>query len=198
MKKLILTGVALAAFTLGAFAQGSFVLDSSSLNNGVTLNTPGNWYSGTYGLEVWTVNNSSFSPTAINGTSGTDAYGLVTAGMSKASTFAGKTMANGVFSLGTLELPGISPAGSKIGVALVAWNSAAANSAAAAGVANLGVIAFAQATSDYTALPKPPPPSIGWANVSQDLVMVTPVPEPGTFALAGLGAAALLIFRRRK
>jgi hypothetical protein len=31
-----------------------------------------------------------------------------------------------------------------------------------------------------------------------NLNMVTPVPEPSTFALAGLGAAALLIFRRRK
>jgi hypothetical protein len=30
------------------------------------------------------------------------------------------------------------------------------------------------------------------------LNMVTPVPEPGTFALVGLGAATLLIFRRRK
>jgi hypothetical protein len=30
------------------------------------------------------------------------------------------------------------------------------------------------------------------------MLNTVPVPEPSTFALAGLGAAALLIFRRRK
>jgi hypothetical protein len=33
---------------------------------------------------------------------------------------------------------------------------------------------------------------------SRGAVMVSPVPEPTSFALAGLGAAAMLIFRRRK
>lgn len=40
-----------------------------------------------------------------------------------------------------------------------------------------------------------PPTSVSFAS---GLTMTTVVPEPSTFALAGLGAAALLIFRRRK
>jgi len=39
-----------------------------------------------------------------------------------------------------------------------------------------------------------PPDSTGWSSFN----IASAVPEPSTFALAGLGAAALLIFRRRK
>jgi len=39
---------------------------------------------------------------------------------------------------------------------------------------------------------------LGVANQSQSFGLAVSVPEPGTFALAGLGAAALMIFRRRK
>jgi len=35
----------------------------------------------------------------------------------------------------------------------------------------------------------------GWGSIE---VGTLPIPEPSTFALAGLGAAAMLIFRRRK
>jgi hypothetical protein len=46
-----------------------------------------------------------------------------------------------------------------------------------------------------------PVPTIFGPNAGQTLgfgVLMAPVPEPTSFALAGLGAAALLIFRRRK
>ena len=74
---------------------------------------------------------------------------------------------------------------------------------------HLGVIAFPQET--VSLLSSPPgipldisginqPTGFGWNGANQDLVMtaVTSIPEPGTLALAGLGVAALLIFRRRK
>jgi hypothetical protein len=38
----------------------------------------------------------------------------------------------------------------------------------------------------------------GWQQWYLDKIQVSTVPEPTSFALAGLGAAALLIFRRRK
>lgn len=42
------------------------------------------------------------------------------------------------------------------------------------------------------------PSNSTWANGPMSAGTVDPVPEPSTLALAGLGAAALLIFRRRK
>jgi hypothetical protein len=45
---------------------------------------------------------------------------------------------------------------------------------------------------------QPAPSFPGTAFQSFNLYTIATVPEPSTFALAGLGAAALLIFRRRK
>jgi hypothetical protein len=65
----------------------------------------------------------------------------------------------------------------------------------ASGVSTLGLVtgssALWQETPGSTASPAPN------SLVSQGFA-VTVVPEPSTFALAGLGSAALLIFRRRK
>jgi len=55
---------------------------------------------------------------------------------------------------------------------------------------------FQNGTGNPNGVPTPTPPSslTGWAGP----ITLAPVPEPSMFALAGLGAAALLIFRRRK
>jgi hypothetical protein len=165
------------------------------------LNTAGNFYSGAYGLQVYELNTATL-PGNINsfdGVNSTTAYqNMLADGYTLQGSFTGKTItaANaGVFSLGSLNMAGVSPAGGTVSIALVAWTGAGTSFPSSG---NAGVITFVNPTSDYTATPTPTPKNLtGWGSLGKDLIM-TPVPEPATFALAGLGAAALMIFRRRK
>jgi hypothetical protein len=222
MKRLALTGIATLALALGAFAQ-TFILDNTSdLVNGVADLTAGSYYNGPYGLEVFQLNpvptgaalNSLLA--SINGTSaslganlGSAGLAVMTAAGSGFTSYApitGQTMANGYISgLGQYTMAGV-PAGANVVLGLAVWNSSGAQSTAT----HLGVIAFQQSTVSTTSSPPGIPLDIvgggqpagfGWNSVDgtgADLVMTTLVPEPGTLALAGLGVAALLIFRRRK
>jgi hypothetical protein len=79
-------------------------------------------------------------------------------------------------------------AGSVVTIELIAYNGADYASSAIRGHST----AFVMTTLAGTA---PTPTSVGSFMSS---FSVTPVPEPSTFALTGLGAAAMLIFRRRK
>jgi len=76
------------------------------------------------------------------------------------------------------------------------WTGSFANYAAAvAAGANAGQSAqFLNSTGNPNPPATPPVNTTGWDG---NLVLV-PTPEPGTLALGGLGAAALLYFRRRK
>jgi len=211
MKRLVLTGIATFAFALGAFAQGAFSLDNSQGVYGFTVNQPGqaNWYSGTLGVEVWELNAAAV-PAGINITpaagSGQTAYAaLKTAGFKLEATLPGlTTVAPASISVAQVNMPDVSPAGSTVVVGLAAWNTAATSWAnmLATQDANTraGVLAFLQPTANYNAQPAPTPSPLNMDSAGTDLVMtaLTSIPEPGTFALAGLGAAALLIFRRRK
>jgi hypothetical protein len=51
MKKL-LTGLALAGLAFTALGQGSVAVDNQISEGGIVL-TPGHYYTGPYGLEIW-------------------------------------------------------------------------------------------------------------------------------------------------
>jgi hypothetical protein len=204
MKKLAILSLAAVGLSAGAFAQGSVNLDDSGISPGVALTTAGNYYTGTFGLSVYVLNGAV--PGNINNLSGVNASGafanMISAGYILEKTFTGLTMSNpGVFSLSEVHMPDVSPAGSTTTIALVAWTGSGATFGTAVGVVGGpmgGTITFANPTVDYTQQPAPTPPDLtGWNALGKDLIM-SQVPEPSTFALAGLGAAALMAIRRRK
>jgi len=191
------------ALAASALAQGYVEINNSTSTGGPTQDKAGNYYGGPYGLEVWELNAASVPSGINNAVDNAAAYAALTsAGFTKYATFTGKTIPTGseglLSGLGTVQFP-TAPKGGNVVIALAMWTGSG-NSYGVVGT-KAGVLSFVNPTTDYTiAAPLTPqaPFLTGWAT---DLVMtpvVAVVPEPSTFALAGLGAAALMIFRRRK
>jgi hypothetical protein len=61
-----------------------------------------------------------------------------------------------------------------------------------------GALEWLNATGNPGASPPITPVAFTYGATGFNGLVLAPIPEPSTFALAGLGAAALLIFRRRK
>jgi len=186
MKKLILTGL-LVGVVASAFAQGQ-----------VTLRN---------------IFNSDTSPTAaVNGlffldtgsgavpiTSDFNAvfYGGANAGsLNQLASFVGAGAAGdnaagpGTFFSSTIAtVPGV-PSGTGT-FKVEAWLGSALSYAAASGAK--GTLTWVNPVGNPAASPPDVPPDLTGMGA-----VVLVIPEPSTFALAGLGAAAVLIFRRRK
>jgi len=97
----------------------------------------------------------------------------------------------GTFSGGVVGIDGTS-AGETISVYVVAWLA----SSGAAGFGNSTVLGWSNPINEQ--LGASSAPGLALSASMSGPVYVNAVPEPATFALAGLGAAAMLIFRRRK
>jgi hypothetical protein len=204
MKKLVLTAVVTLAFALSALAQGTITLSDDDTQYGVAIYAPGNYYSGTFGMEVWELSGVTSVPAGINAPDGVGYYALPAEGFKLEGTYADQTMKDGTFSLGELTMPDVTPVGGKVALALAVWDTSAPSWAAmlsrATGSTLAGVLGFMTPTTTPGPINQPPVIGAdigpGWTAAGMDLVMA--VPEPGMITLAGLGVAALLVFRRRR
>jgi len=191
MKKLLTTGL-MVGLAVSALAQGQINLD----NNGNTSTSPTATSNGLFffdtdgpGPSAPFLANADFN---VSFYGGSDASSLVLL-----RTFQGATASGGnLFGAGTFTDPqGVA---ATIGGATTtgffridAWTGAATSYDTAPANALKG---SSGVFSNPIAIPPTTPPDF----TSMPSVVLTSVPEPSTFALAGLGAAALLIFRRRK
>jgi hypothetical protein len=100
----------------------------------------------------------------------------------------------GTFSGGALGIAGTNP-GDTISMYVIGW---AASFGANPNAAALGSGALGWSNPINEVLGSSGSPGVAMNNAGMTGFVVNPVPEPATFALAGIGAAAMLIFRRRK
>ena len=107
----------------------------------------------------------------------------------------------GIFANGNATISGIA-AGGQADYIILGWtgSSATVDAAITAWKANTGMFGESAIATTATADPTTTPPGVPvFLRPTFAGMTLTPnIPEPSTFALAGLGAAALLIFRRRK
>lgn len=188
--------------SLSTFAQGYIDLSWTG-GSGITVGAQSNpasqsagWFTGSdYMLQAYMASGTgqaegSLSPiaslrTTFLGGPTSAAGGPTTDG---AGLFASAVFANTGFAVGAADTI-------QIRVWYAGGGAQTYEAALAAGV-NTGKSGLLSITpADQTS---PSAPSLDTAGMAAFSVSATPIPEPSTFALAGLGAAAMLIFRRRK
>jgi hypothetical protein len=202
MKKILLTLTAVALSAATMYGQGRVSFNNfasagvtvGASNQGATGNagTAGQFIGANYSVQLL------WAPTAVYNTEAEFLAAVL--GQSGAVSFIGATGGNpgvdgaGLFDGGTIPSPvGTSmPAGNYTMMARAWYNNAtyATYDAAKAAGKNTGYVLFNQTVNA-------PPAGITATGVAA-FTVGTPVPEPGTLALAGLGAASLLLFRRKK
>jgi len=202
MKKFIVTTLVVAGLALGAFAQGQLDINNSVNGGYVTLADGSSNYSGPLNIQVWVVSSSLQGVNTVGAAwSAVQAdYTSVSAGSLQGTVSTGCGTAYGqsagVFDYGVINMAGVAYSSSPE-LALVGYTGASWGASGSLG----GIIVFQQpiTTAGSTgSLAFPAEPS-GWDTEGDTglALIAAPVPEPATFAMMGLGAAAMLIFRRR-
>jgi hypothetical protein len=212
MKKLIGT-LAIAAVGLSAFGQGQITV----ANGATSLVQQWADASGS-SLQSVAANNGKIQFLAAPDGTAFKALGSIVAGQGFSTTYtklADYLAANpgwnaynvasvapvaGRFNAGTVTVSPLTPGG-KIEYTVIGWNGTSASyDAAYAANAYIGQSAMfaGVATGDPTTTPPGTPGAISGSFTGLTVAPIAgAIPEPSTFALLGLGAAAMMIFRRK-
>jgi len=193
MKKLLLTLTAIAVSAATMYGQGRIGFDNLGTGNAITV---GALNQGATGGAVGANLGANYSIQLLWAPVGTyaneAAFLAAVLGQSTPVTFFGATGGSpttdgaGLFDGGSVAVP----VGNYTLQARAWFNTGFATYAAAFGQANTGLSGFQDIASTA------PPTPANFTTFPSFTVGI--IPEPSTFALAGLGAAALLLFRRRK
>jgi uncharacterized protein (TIGR03382 family) len=209
MKKLILTAALATATAVSGFSQGQVNFQNAGANSSL-------YFYSTTGTKV-TSGSLASQAASLSTSTGVVDIGLYWSTQAFTDAAQGtladlvtmSTTTAGAIGGGNVVLP--EPSGAQVYVQVFAWDSTYATPDAAlaanglfaawsAGAANTtyGAIGAAQLTSGLTASPAPGAPIFGTGAGQFGKAVLLSSPEPATIALGGLGAAALLLFRRRK
>jgi len=205
MKKLILTALALAGLTVSGYSQGQVTFGNFSGTAGGLVYS--NTLSGTGGSNV--LASGSVTLELFYGPAGSTLAQLEAGGTGFGDvvfTYSIFTSAPGKFLDGT-PVTTLEPAGSgsadptlNAELAIAGWTGSYASYSAASGQAPISGItaAFGNPTGGGGTPPSSPATLVDWAAANPLVLTGGITPEPATLAIGGLGAAALLLFRRRK
>lgn len=192
MKK-YLCMLAVVGLASSAFAQGLLTFQSGTKS---ILETTGTAVASGGGFVqlFWAPAGSAF--TAMGAGQGADAFLAANPVWKTDAAYIKPITAGGRFNGGLLTLP-TPTAGANIDAVVAAWKGSAATlDAAIQAGADMGW--SAKMANVATGNPNTTPAGLpGTLNGPFQGIQLVAVPEPTTLALAGLGAAALLIFRRR-
>jgi hypothetical protein len=220
MKKLVTT-LAVAGVAAGAFAQGSVTqIQNMFSSDGITAQganaadpaSATTWFSGTVTIALYYAASASVSAgqastiNTLDATAGAAALAqALTDGfvLDSATTTAGST-AGGVTGY-TVTTGGITAGPNTIGLLAPAptsgngWLGMLVTEVGGANDGAQGFIVWSQGNlgGNPTTTPAGIPATIAVDPAGLNIVL-TPVPEPATMALAALGGASLLLFRRKK
>jgi len=199
----ILAVAAVAACATSAFAQGTVVFNNGTgLVNKWTDNANSTLVGvpkgGGFVQLFWAPTGTAYTPWTTS-LSGAQFYAANPGWVLSTPPTGFTTPGAGKFSGGTFTLQPLG-AGGTIDYVVVGWTGSAANfDAAITGGGMVGVSSkFTSGTGNPTSVPAGTATALSGTFGGMTLAPVTQVPEPTTLALAGLGAAALVIFRRRK